>query len=333
MHYSLGGPEHFKDAPERARVRLIHDDGRQFFATDRTLGSDFWYIDGKKISKANTGMSSAIYHRTRVVARRSVTEPIPNWCTAPELNKAKEQKASPALVATQAHEAQRKEELLKKRRRYTSGKLHCPRHDAEYYKTYGCKLCRREQKAHGVTETVQLLPVDHVWGEIKSCDPETVDVCQEHGVSHGKGGECYKCVQEATPPVEEIRQVENVICEMHGVLHPEGKACVKCSSEYLARARSHEDKQLASLADVQEHDGREMLLEAPRLAQVGGSHYDSMPIDVFQFCEENGLGFVLSSAIKYIARKKGESRIEDLQKAISCIERQIKFEETGSWER
>lgn len=313
MHYPRGGPEHFEDAPERARVRLIHDDGRQFFATDRTLGSDFWYIDGKKISKANTGMSSAIYHRTKVVARRSVGEaPI-----VPEV-------AAPALVATQAHESQRKEDLLKKRRRYTSGKLHCPRHDTEYFKTYGCKLCRREQKAHGVTETVQLLPVDHVWGEIKSCDPETVDVCQEHGVSHGKGGECYKCVQEATPPVEEIRQVKNEMPMENVPVEDGGDPPSFCWQI---------EKPLASLADVQQHDGREMLLEAPRLAQVGGTHYDSMPIDVFQFCEENGLGFVLSSAIKYIARKKGESRIEDLQKAISCIERQIKFEETGSWER
>lgn len=67
--------------------------------------------------------------------------------------------------------------------------------------------------------------------------------------------------------------------------------------------------------------------------QVGGDHYDRMPVDVFQFCEVNGLGFVESTAIKYIARRKSESRIEDLQKAISCIQRLIKHEETSSWER
>ena len=69
------------------------------------------------------------------------------------------------------------------------------------------------------------------------------------------------------------------------------------------------------------------------IQEVGGEHYDKMPIDVFEFCEVNGLGFVESTAIKYIARRKGETRIEDLRKAINCIERLIKHEETGSWGR
>lgn len=73
---------------------------------------------------------------------------------------------------------------------------------------------------------------------------------------------------------------------------------------------------------------------APRkLGQVDGDHYDSMPIDVIEFCEVNKLGFTESTAIKYIARRKGDSRLTDLKKARNCIDRLISSIENDTWKR
>ena len=50
--------------------------------------------------------------------------------------------------------------------------------------------------------------------------------------------------------------------------------------------------------------------------------------DVIDFCHSQGLNFTLGSSVKYIVRrgKKDPSKeIEDLRKAINCIEREIAF--------
>lgn len=56
------------------------------------------------------------------------------------------------------------------------------------------------------------------------------------------------------------------------------------------------------------------------------SHYNSGKIEVIEFIEDQGLGFHLGNAIKYISRagKKNESlMIEDLEKAIWYLRRKI----------
>ena len=62
------------------------------------------------------------------------------------------------------------------------------------------------------------------------------------------------------------------------------------------------------------------------------AHYNSGKIEVWDFIYDQGLGYALGNAVKYISRsgkKAGNSRTKDLRKAIAFLEREIRFEETG----
>lgn len=62
------------------------------------------------------------------------------------------------------------------------------------------------------------------------------------------------------------------------------------------------------------------------------AHYNSGKIEVWDFIYDQGLGYALGNATKYIARcgkKAGNSKVKDLRKAIAFLEREIRFEETG----
>lgn len=63
--------------------------------------------------------------------------------------------------------------------------------------------------------------------------------------------------------------------------------------------------------------------------QVGGSHYNGMAIQPMEFAMANQLDYATANVIKYVVRRKGDyvKRIEDLRKAIHCIEILIEFEE------
>ena len=58
--------------------------------------------------------------------------------------------------------------------------------------------------------------------------------------------------------------------------------------------------------------------------QIGGDWYTKYSIQVWDIIEEYELSFFLGSAIKYQLRNKDpKKRIEDLHKAIHCIEKEI----------
>lgn len=62
------------------------------------------------------------------------------------------------------------------------------------------------------------------------------------------------------------------------------------------------------------------------------AHYNSGKIEVWDFIYDQGLGYALGNAVKYISRsgkKAGNSKVKDLRKAIAFLEREIRFEETG----
>lgn len=62
------------------------------------------------------------------------------------------------------------------------------------------------------------------------------------------------------------------------------------------------------------------------------AHYNSGKIEVWDFIYDQGLGYALGNATKYVTRagkKAGNSKVKDLRKAIAFLEREIKFEETG----
>ena len=54
--------------------------------------------------------------------------------------------------------------------------------------------------------------------------------------------------------------------------------------------------------------------------QEGGGHYKDMPIQPMQYRLANGLDAAQHTAIKYISRFKAKGGLEDLNKAIHCIE-------------
>lgn len=61
--------------------------------------------------------------------------------------------------------------------------------------------------------------------------------------------------------------------------------------------------------------------------QIGGNHYAKLPIQPMEYCLKNGLNYAQSNAIKYITRYADKNGIEDLRKAIHCIELLIEHEQ------
>lgn len=66
---------------------------------------------------------------------------------------------------------------------------------------------------------------------------------------------------------------------------------------------------------------------APSAKQVAGDHYTRLKIQPMEYCLANSLNYAQSNAIKYITRYQHKNGIEDLKKAIHCIELLIEFEE------
>ena len=64
--------------------------------------------------------------------------------------------------------------------------------------------------------------------------------------------------------------------------------------------------------------------------QIGGGHYKAMAIQPMEFSMANKLDACQHTAIKYITRFREKAGVEDLRKAIHCIEMLIEFEERGA---
>lgn len=54
--------------------------------------------------------------------------------------------------------------------------------------------------------------------------------------------------------------------------------------------------------------------------QVGGEHYKQFKIQPIEFCHTNKIGYLESTAIKYLCRWRDKGGIEDLDKAIHYIQ-------------
>lgn len=59
--------------------------------------------------------------------------------------------------------------------------------------------------------------------------------------------------------------------------------------------------------------------------QVGGTHYQSLAIDPYEYAARNRLGFLEGNAIKYLTRHHLKNGEEDLRKALHTIERLIEL--------
>lgn len=60
--------------------------------------------------------------------------------------------------------------------------------------------------------------------------------------------------------------------------------------------------------------------------QIGGNHYKSLRIQPMRYSMENNLNACQHTIIKYVTRYQYKGGIQDLEKAIHCIELLIEFE-------
>jgi len=54
--------------------------------------------------------------------------------------------------------------------------------------------------------------------------------------------------------------------------------------------------------------------------QIGGDHYTKMKIQPMTYSMKNGLDACQHSVVKYVSRFRDKNGIQDLEKAIDCIE-------------
>lgn len=64
-------------------------------------------------------------------------------------------------------------------------------------------------------------------------------------------------------------------------------------------------------------------------AQVGGSHYQDMPISHAEFCQRNGLTWCEASATKYLCRHRKKNKLQDALKALHYTIMMLDFEYPG----
>jgi len=55
-------------------------------------------------------------------------------------------------------------------------------------------------------------------------------------------------------------------------------------------------------------------------SQVGGSHYKDMAIQPMEYSIANKLDPLQHTAIKYVSRHKAKNGVEDIDKAIHCLQ-------------
>jgi hypothetical protein len=60
--------------------------------------------------------------------------------------------------------------------------------------------------------------------------------------------------------------------------------------------------------------------------QVGGTHYEKLGIDPFTYALANKLDPLQFSVVKYVTRFRDKAGIQDLNKAIDCLQRLVKHE-------
>lgn len=64
--------------------------------------------------------------------------------------------------------------------------------------------------------------------------------------------------------------------------------------------------------------------------QVGGNHYSSKPMQVWDFILANDIGFMEGNIIKYVARWKDKGGLDDLLKAQHYLEKLIEVNSAKS---
>jgi len=64
----------------------------------------------------------------------------------------------------------------------------------------------------------------------------------------------------------------------------------------------------------------------PSDRQVGGEHYKDYPIEPGEYNQRNKIGYMEGTAIKYITRHASKGGVDDIKKAIHCLELVLEWE-------
>lgn len=64
--------------------------------------------------------------------------------------------------------------------------------------------------------------------------------------------------------------------------------------------------------------------------QTGGDHYKKLKIQPAEYAEANGLSSLEGKVVKYVTRHEDKGGVQDLRKAIHCLELLIEFIENGT---
>lgn len=67
-------------------------------------------------------------------------------------------------------------------------------------------------------------------------------------------------------------------------------------------------------------DDRTLPKVAASAQQIGGDHYRKLVIQPAEYTQKNNLTYLEGAVVKYISRYKSKNGIEDLDKAIHCIQ-------------
>lgn len=70
--------------------------------------------------------------------------------------------------------------------------------------------------------------------------------------------------------------------------------------------------------------------EKPSKIQIGGNHYKDLAIQPAVYCQKNNLNMLESGVVKYVTRHRQKGGIEDLKKAIHCIQLILEIDYPGS---
>jgi Protein of unknwon function (DUF3310) len=60
--------------------------------------------------------------------------------------------------------------------------------------------------------------------------------------------------------------------------------------------------------------------------QIGGTHYQKLPIQPWDYIHANDLGFLEGNVVKYVTRWRDKDGLQDLLKAKQCLEKLIELE-------
>lgn len=66
--------------------------------------------------------------------------------------------------------------------------------------------------------------------------------------------------------------------------------------------------------------------------QIGGAHYKDMAIEPVTYCELNRLTSLESAVVKYVSRHRNKNGVQDIDKAIHCLELIKQFHYQGEVE-